>query len=104
MINRPERLWVLDNHNPSIIQTSRSDYALLHIAEWLNMAFGVCVTECLYTYATHPGQGTSGPRASIHPHLVSERELAVLMSKAHLIIRSIQLKIGHDLLMQVISC
>ena len=56
----------------------------------------------------HSGGGTgsssSGPRASIHPHLVSERELAVLMSKAHLIIRSIQLKIGHDLLMQVSGC
>jgi transcription initiation factor TFIID subunit 2 len=45
--------------------------------------------------------GPGGPRASIHPQLVSERELAVLMSKAHLILRSIQLKIGHDLLMQV---
>ena len=46
----------------------------------------------------------TGPRASIHPHLVSGRELAVLMSKAHLILRSIQLKIGHDLLMQVRDC
>ena len=49
-------------------------------------------------------QPHTGPRASIHPHLVSGRELAVLMSKAHLILRSIQLKIGHDLLMQVPDC
>lgn len=43
----------------------------------------------------------SHPRTSIHPHLISERELDILMAKAHLIIRSIQLKIGHDLLLQV---
>ena len=48
-------------------------------------------------------QPHTGPRG-IHPHLVSGRELAVLMSKAHLILRSIQLKIGHDLLMQVPDC
>ena len=59
------------------------------------------VFVCVFAEFAHPHTGPGGPRASIHPQLVSERELAVLMSKAHLILRSIQLKIGHDLLMQV---
>ena len=54
----------------------------------------------IYTYTMCIGPGQSS-RTNIHPHLISERELSVLMSKSHLIIRSIQLKIGHDLLMQV---
>ena len=61
------------------------------------------VLVCLCMFAEF-AQPHTGPRASIHPHLVSGRELAVLMSKAHLILRSIQLKIGHDLLMQVPDC
>jgi transcription initiation factor TFIID subunit 2 len=52
------------------------------------------------TPSSGPG-ASSSPRTSTHPHLVGERELAVLVSKAHLVVRSIQLKIGHDLLMQV---
>ena len=58
---------------------------------------------CMHAGPSVSSASPSHPRTSIHPHLVSERELSVLMTKAHLIIRSIQLKIGHDLLMQVIS-
>ena len=63
----------------------------------------LCFTLSFHTMcACVPGPGvSSSARASIHPQLVSERDLAVLTSKAHLIVRSIQLKIGHDLLMQV---
>ena len=59
------------------------------------------VSTCECFFVLGPGQ-SSGSRTSIHPHLISERELSVLVSRAHLIVRSIQLKIGHDLLMQVI--
>ena len=58
----------------------------------------VHVYMCIHT----PGPSvSSNPRTNMHPHLLSERELLILTSKAHLILRSIQLKIGHDLLMQV---
>ncbi len=36
-----------------------------------------------------------------HPNLVGDRRLAVLTSKAHLVIRMIQLKVGNDLFLQV---
>lgn len=77
----------------------------------LSMYMNMCVCMLMFPspyMCMHAGPSVSSaspshPRTSIHPHLVSERELSVLMTKAHLIIRSIQLKIGHDLLMQVIS-
>ena len=45
----------------------------------------------------------SGTRSNFHPQLVSEKEMSVMASKAHLVLRMIQLKIGHDLLLQVSS-
>ena len=45
--------------------------------------------------------GTS--RGSFHPNLLSEIELDILQSRAGLIIRMIQLKIGQDLLLQVFN-
>ena len=40
-------------------------------------------------------------RLHLHPKLLSEQELTLLTTKAHLVIRMIQLKIGQDLLLQV---
>ena len=40
----------------------------------------------------------------LHPHLLSEMDVKILSSKAHLIIRMLQLRIGHDLLVQVCVC
>ena len=46
---------------------------------------------------------TPSSRVNIHPHLIGERELRILLTKAHLVIRMIQLKIGQDLLLQVLQ-
>ena len=43
------------------------------------------------------------PMTSFNPHLCSEEILSILASKGHLVIRMLQLKIGHDLLVQVCS-
>ena len=41
------------------------------------------------------------PMTSFNPNLCSEEVLSILASKGHLVIRMLQLKIGHDLLVQV---
>jgi transcription initiation factor TFIID subunit 2 len=43
------------------------------------------------------------PTNLFHPHMCSEKELSILCSKGHLVIRMLQLKIGHDLLVQVFN-
>ena len=48
--------------------------------------------------------GTSSSRSMLHPHLLSEMDVKILSSKAHLLIRMLQLRIGHDLLVQVCGC
>ena len=51
-----------------------------------------------------PSSSSSGSaRGSFHPNLLSEIELDILQSRAGLIIRMIQLKIGQDLLLQVFN-
>ena len=68
------------------------------------MQYNYTVTSSVphvYPSSLSPAGASPNPHTSIHPHLTSERELSVLRSKAHLVMRSIQLKIGHDLLMQV---
>ena len=53
---------------------------------------------CVHVAASSQASGT---RSNFHPQLVSEKEMSVMASKAHLVLRMIQLKIGHDLLLQV---
>ena len=67
---------------------------------WYICSSHIVCFKCTLISLSPSGPG-SQPRTSIHPHLISERELSVLKSKAHLVMRAIQLKIGHDLLMQV---
>lgn len=56
------------------------------------------------TTAPPPPSASSGTaRGTFHPNLVSETELDILQSRAGLIIRMIQLKIGQDLLLQVFN-
>ena len=40
-------------------------------------------------------------RVTVHPHLIGEKEFDIFLSKAHLVVRMIQLKMGQDLLLQV---
>ena len=39
-----------------------------------------------------------------HPHLCNDKQLEMISVKSHLVLRMIQLKIGHDLLLQVNMC
>ena len=50
--------------------------------------------------ATPPSTPPHTP-SSFHPHLVSERDKTVMTTKAHLVLRMIQQKIGHELFLQV---
>ena len=65
--------------------------------------FTQCCIVCVCVFVAFSSQ-TSGTRSNFHPQLVSEREMSVMASKAHLVLRMIQLKIGHDLLLQVSTC
>lgn len=44
---------------------------------------------------------TPSSRVTVHPHLIGEKEFDIFLSKAHLVVRMIQLKMGQDLLLQV---
>lgn len=65
----------------------------------------ICLRSFLQYYILYmlvaASSQTSGTRSNFHPQLVSEKEMSVMASKAHLVLRMIQLKIGHDLLLQV---
>lgn len=64
-------------------------------------ALGTSSTSTSSTSATPTG--IPPPRSTLHPHLLSEVDVKILSSKAHLIIRMLQLRIGHDLLVQVFN-
>ena len=50
-----------------------------------------------------PSSSSGSSRGSFHPNLLSETEIDILQSRAGLVIRMIQLKIGQDLLLQVFN-
>lgn len=58
---------------------------------------GKCSITCVYVFNVYFKDST----LPFNPHLCSEADLSLLRSKGHLIIRMLQLKIGHDLLVQV---
>ncbi|KAL5486754.1 hypothetical protein EMCRGX_G019273 [Ephydatia muelleri] len=66
----------------------------------------LCTPSALNTPSTSASATPTGipsSRSVLHPHLLSEMDVKTLSSKAHLIIRMLQLRIGHDLLVQVFN-
>ena len=62
------------------------------------------ITQLILVHISTPLESVpsgSSARNHLHPKLLSGREVEILVAKAHLVVRMIQLKIGEDLLLQV---
>ena len=101
-------LWLLKPQQKENITRHFPVYIYVHVCMYI-----IC---CLSPFPSTPpfhfpplGGTTSAPppssgsRGTFHPSLHSDTEVDILQSRAHLIIRMIQLKIGQDLLLQVFN-